>query len=137
MRHAGRKRAPGGMALTLDDADRTALRDRLAAILADGGGPESSGRPNDVTRRGEIADMAIDQVLTYAGPDTPAAVVREACIRYCAWLSQSSAVFDQHNVSGADGTALTKLFSHGSGIRASGALPMLAPHRAVRAFEGV
>ena len=125
------------MALTLDAAARTALRDRLEAILADGGGPESNSRKHDVTRRGEIADAAIDQVLEYAGPDTPATVVREACIRFAGWLAQSSAVYDQNNVTGADGTAITRLFSHGSGIRASGALPMLAPYRAVRAFEGV
>ena len=125
------------MALILDEADRTALRDRLAAILADGGGPESNARKLDETRRGEIADAAVDQVLAYAGPDTPAAVVREACVRFAGWLAQSSGVYDQLNISGTDGTAITRLFAHGSGIRASGALAMLAPHRGVRGFEGV
>ena len=123
--------------MALTEADRTALRDRLAAILADGGGPESNARKPDETRRGEIADMAITQVLAYAGPDTPAAVVREAAIRLMGWLAQSSGVYDQLNVSGADGTAITRLFAHGSGIRASGALALLAPYRAVRGFAGV
>ena len=44
---------------------------------------------------------------------------------------------EQNNVSGADGTGIVRQFRHGSAMRASGTLPLLAPWRAVRAFEGM
>ena len=126
------------MALELDDATRDTLRVRLVAIMDANEGPESSSRfPADDTRRGELADLAIDQVIVRAGPDTPDSVVLECAVRMVGWAAQSSAVFDQYNASGADGTSITRLFSHGSAIRASGALGLLAPWRTVRAFEGV
>lgn len=125
------------MALTLSAADRATLRDKLIAVAKDRENAKTTARSFDDTRWGELADIALDTVVEYAGPGTPLSAVRDAAVRLVAWLAMSSAVMEQNNVSGADGTGLVRQFCGGSAIRASGALPLLAPWRAVRAFEGV
>ena len=102
------------------------------------------GRPVPITdaaarnRLERLIRLAMITALEYA-PAAPLEVLRESTVRIAGWLAGVPAHVTMKDVKSPDGTNLQHDFAaqgSANALRKSGAAPLLAPYRALRAFEG-
>ena len=120
--------APAELPATL-----TAELDTIAAAIAPA--IHAAAANGQVQRLARVAAIA---VYEYA-PSAPVEMLREGAIRLAGWLLGAAPHLRDKSVTYPDGTARAITVNVGmtaSALRHSGASALLAPYRAVRAFEG-
>ena len=110
--------------MALSDTEIVTVTAEVTARLAD------DNLRGDDTTRGQVVGHAVARCVEYA-PEAPADSVREAAVRYAAWLLDSRPALRSLTIASADGTSLTKEFNtsaHAAGFRHSGAAAELTRH---------
>ena len=103
--------------MALSDTEIATVTAEVTARLAD------ENLRGNATTRGQVAGHAVARCTEYA-PGAPVDSVREAAVRYAAWLIDTRPALRALTIASADGTSLTKEFNtsaHAAGFRHSGA----------------
>ena len=116
------------MALETLSPDQVAMVDVVAGTLVN---------PPAVAGAAELrsARAAVYAAYCYA-PEAPEDVLLEAAVRIAGWLKEARPAFARWRLAGADSTSIERDRAGANALRNSGAAPLLAPYRELRAFEG-